>query len=69
MRNTRRYGGYIVHFGIVLMFVGFAGQAFRFETQGLMGPGDLLQAKDYMFRCESIETGKKANYQYADRRA
>jgi len=64
MRNTRRYGGYIVHFGIVLMFVGFAGQAFRFETQGLMGPGDLLQAKDYMFRCESIDTGKKANYQY-----
>ena len=64
MRNTRRYGGYIVHFGIVLMFVGFAGQAFRFETQGLMGPGDLLQAKDYMFRCEGIDTGKKANYQY-----
>ncbi len=64
MRNTRRYGGYIVHFGIVLIFVGFAGQAFRFETQGLMGPGDLLQAKDYMFRCESIEAGQKANYQY-----
>jgi cytochrome c-type biogenesis protein CcmF len=64
MRNTRRYGGYIVHFGIVLMFVGFAGQAFRFETQGLMGPGDLLRAGDYMFRCESIDTGQKANYQY-----
>jgi cytochrome c-type biogenesis protein CcmF len=64
MRNTRRYGGYIVHLGIVLMFVGFAGQAFRFETQGLMGPGDLLRAEDYMFRCESINTGQKANYQY-----
>ena len=64
MKNTRRYGGYIVHFGIVLIFVGFAGQAFRFETQGLMGPGDLLQAKNYMFRCENISTGQKANYQY-----
>ena len=63
-RTPRRYGGYIVHLGIVLMFVGFAGQAFRFETQGLMGPGDLLRAKDYMFRCESIDTGQKANYQY-----
>jgi cytochrome c-type biogenesis protein CcmF len=64
MRNTRRYGGYIVHFGIVLMFVGFAGQAFRFETQGLMAQGDLLRAKDYLFRCENIDTGQKANYQY-----
>ena len=27
--NTRRYGAYIVHFGIVLMFVGFAGSAFN----------------------------------------
>ena len=64
MRNTRRYGGYIVHFGIVLIFVGLAGQAFRFETQGLMGPGDLLRARDYMFRCEGITTGQKDNYQY-----
>jgi cytochrome c-type biogenesis protein CcmF len=64
MRNTRRYGGYIVHLGIVLLFVGFAGQAFRYETQGLMGPGDLLRAKDYLFRCEGISTGQKANYQF-----
>ena len=28
-RNTRRYGGYIVHFGIVVMFIGFAGAAFN----------------------------------------
>ena len=28
-RNTRRYGGYIVHIGIVLIFVGFTGAAFN----------------------------------------
>ena len=28
-RNTRRYGGYLVHMGIVLMFIGFTGQAFN----------------------------------------
>ncbi|MGI8988011.1 MAG: heme lyase CcmF/NrfE family subunit, partial [Bryobacteraceae bacterium] len=27
-RNTRRYGGYLVHMGIVLMFVGWTGSAF-----------------------------------------
>ena len=28
-RNTRRYGGYLVHMGIVLMFIGFTGHAFN----------------------------------------
>ena len=64
MRNTRRYGGYIVHLGIVLLFIGFAGQAFRFETQKLMGPGDLLQVKDYLIRCEGLTSGQHANYTY-----
>lgn len=64
MRNTRRYGGYIVHLGIVLLFVGFAGQAFRFETQKLMGPGDLLHAKNYLIRCENLTSGQNANYTY-----
>src|SRR5579883_1103249 len=28
-RNTRRYGGYIVHFGVVVIFIGLAGSAFN----------------------------------------
>ena len=28
-RNTRRYGGYVVHMGVVLMFIGFTGAAFN----------------------------------------
>ena len=31
-RNTRRYGGYLVHMGIVLMFIGFTGKAFNKDT-------------------------------------
>jgi len=38
--NKRRYGGAIVHFGIVLMFVGFAGAAFNQEAQGEVTVGD-----------------------------
>ena len=37
-RNQRRYGGYVVHLGIVLMFVGFAGSAFDLETTKLLRP-------------------------------
>ena len=35
-RNTRRYGGYLVHMGIVFMFIGFTGSAFnQHETHSL----------------------------------
>jgi cytochrome c-type biogenesis protein CcmF len=64
MRNTRRYGGYVVHLGIVLLFVGFAGQAFQAETKGLMQEGDELRVKDYALRCSSIVSGDTPNYAY-----
>src|SRR6516165_7893580 len=32
-RNTRRYGGYLVHMGIVFMFIGYTGAAFNQDTQ------------------------------------
>jgi cytochrome c-type biogenesis protein CcmF len=28
-RNTRRYGGYIVHFGVVVVMIGLAGRGFQ----------------------------------------
>jgi cytochrome c-type biogenesis protein CcmF len=64
MRNTRRYGGYIVHIGIVLLFVGFAGQAFKVDAKGLMQEGDLLTVKNYMLRCDGLVTGDNPNYEY-----
>src|SRR5258708_2547855 len=33
MRNTRRYGGYIVHMGMVFVFIGLAGAAFNRDIQ------------------------------------
>src|SRR6266545_2941411 len=38
--NRRRYGGYIVHTGIVLLFIAFAGMAFKTETQATLRPGE-----------------------------
>ena len=31
-RNTRRYGGYLVHMGIVFMFIGFTGRGVQSRT-------------------------------------
>ena len=62
LRNTRRYGGYVIHLGIVLLFVGFTGQAFKTEAKGLLQEGDLLRAKGYLLRCESLTAGENPNY-------
>ncbi len=39
-RNRRRYGGYIVHVGLVIGFMGFAGQAYDVERQVVLQPGE-----------------------------
>ena len=39
-RNRRRYGGYIVHVGIMLLFVAFAGMAFKTETETTLRPAE-----------------------------
>ena len=44
-RNRRRYGGYIVHVAIVLLFVAFAGMAFKTETQATLRPGESITLK------------------------
>ena len=40
-RNTRRYGGYLVHMGIVLMFIGFTGHAFNQSEVKELNNGDI----------------------------
>src|SRR5712672_965281 len=39
-RNTRRYGGYIVHFGVVVVIIGLAGAAFNQDKEQALGFGD-----------------------------
>ena len=44
-RNRRRYGGYVVHTGIVILFVAFAGMAFKTETEATLRPGESATLK------------------------
>lgn len=44
-RNRRRYGGYIVHAGLVICFAGFAGKAFNVEKQAALQPGQRLEVR------------------------
>ena len=45
-RNRRRYGGYIVHAGIVMLFAAFAGLAFRSEHDITLRTGQQFETND-----------------------
>jgi cytochrome c-type biogenesis protein CcmF len=49
-KNQRRYGGYIVHIGIVLMMIGFSGAFFNEEVLENMAPGDSVKLAAYDFK-------------------
>jgi cytochrome c-type biogenesis protein CcmF len=53
-RSKRRYGGYIVHLGIVLIFLGFAGEGFKMEEQALLKPGQQATVGPYTVRLEAV---------------
>ena len=61
-RNTRRYGGYVVHFGIVLMFIGFTGTAFNQEVEREMLPGDQMNLGFYTLLLRDLSVTDNPNY-------
>jgi cytochrome c-type biogenesis protein CcmF len=62
MRNTRRYGGYIVHMGMVFVFIGLAGAAFNRDAQKDMRQGDTMQIGPYTLVLQGFETKPERNY-------
>jgi cytochrome c-type biogenesis protein CcmF len=62
MRNTRRYGGYIVHMGMVLIFVGLSGAAFNRDAQQEMQPGGTMEIGPYKLLLQSFDSKPEPNY-------
>jgi cytochrome c-type biogenesis protein CcmF len=62
-RNRRRYGGYVVHLGVVLIVVGFAGSAFSTERQALLRPGEEMEVAAYTLRYTGSETSETTEKQ------
>ena len=61
-RNTRRYGGYLVHMGIVLMFVGFTGHAFNQNEVKELNVGDTMRVGTFDLKMINLEQGDNPNY-------
>jgi cytochrome c-type biogenesis protein CcmF len=62
-RSRRRYGGYIVHLGIVLMFLGFAGEGFKQEEQVLLKPGQQATVGPFTVRHDALRITSDAQKQ------
>jgi cytochrome c-type biogenesis protein CcmF len=54
-RNTRRYGGYIVHLGIMLIMLGFAGRGFQIDKLVVLKPGEQTTIGDFTVRNDGIK--------------
>ncbi len=62
-RSRRRYGGYIVHVGIAVMFLGFAGEGFKQEGEALLRPGERMTVSDFTVEHEALRVTSDAQKQ------
>jgi cytochrome c-type biogenesis protein CcmF len=61
-RNTRRYGGYIVHLGVVVVVIGFAGSAFNRSAESEMALHDRLLIGPYELENVGATQDSTPNY-------
>jgi cytochrome c-type biogenesis protein CcmF len=55
-RHRRRYGGYVVHIGMVLIFLAFIGNVVKADVDATLAPGQSVELGDYTIRFDGIET-------------
>jgi cytochrome c-type biogenesis protein CcmF len=61
-RNTRRYGGYIVHIAIVIMFIGFTGSAFNLDATKEVAMNDTFKIGRYDLKIKDLASGTNAGH-------
>ena len=60
-RNPRRYGGLMIHFGVVLMFLGFAGTFFKVEQNMTLESGIAQPIGEYSLEFQQVEEFQVGN--------
>jgi cytochrome c-type biogenesis protein CcmF len=61
-RNTRRYGGYFIHIGVVIVVIGLAGSAFNRNVESEMALHDKISIGPYTLECVGASQDSNANY-------
>jgi cytochrome c-type biogenesis protein CcmF len=62
-RNGRRYGGYIVHIGVLMIALGTIGnEFFQSESQGNLKTGQSISVANYTLTYRGLDTSRGPNY-------
>jgi len=61
-RNQRRYGGYIVHAGFVILMLGISGAAFNEQQLNNVRPGDSVEIRDFRLHYLTAEAIQAQHY-------
>jgi cytochrome c-type biogenesis protein CcmF len=61
-RNTRRYGGYIIHIGVVIVVIGLAGSAFNRNVEQELALHDKMAIGPYTLECVGFTQDSNLNY-------
>ena len=61
-RNTRRYGGYIIHIGVVIVVVGLCGSAFNRSEERELALHGTLPIGPYVLECVGFTQDSNLNY-------
>ncbi|MGA9533319.1 MAG: heme lyase CcmF/NrfE family subunit [Anaerolineales bacterium] len=67
-RNRRRYGGYVIHLGVIVMAMGVIGiEMFQTETQATLAQGEQLTVGPYVMTYDSLSEFQMPDDRLVDR--
>jgi len=62
-RHNRRYGGFVVHLGVLIIAVGVTGsQAWSVQTETMLGRGESTELAGYRVRFEDLAASEESNH-------
>ena len=62
-RNQRRYGGYVVHLGVVLIVIGLTvSMSYSVETEATLDPGESLDLGRYRLTFEGLRASEQPTH-------
>jgi len=63
-KNKRRYGGYVIHAGIIMIFIGVTGSsAFVVESAKSLRIGESMKVGHYTLKYDDVKVKRKPNYE------
>jgi cytochrome c-type biogenesis protein CcmF len=67
-RSKRRYGGYLIHVAVVMLFFAWAGNAYKKEKEATLGPGKVMHVGGFDIRFDRLNRAEDLQKETFDAR-